>query len=48
MTQDELDALPIYNGPLYQGPDDLLMVQDRRGQMWMTGWANGVLCKRRM
>jgi hypothetical protein len=48
MTQEELDALPEANGPLYQGPNDIIMICDRRGVFWMTGWAGDVLCKRRM
>jgi hypothetical protein len=35
-------------GPLYHGPDDVMFVRDQNGDAWTTGWANGVLYKRRL
>ena len=47
MTQAELAALPEITGPLFQGPDDMMLIRDTQGVYWMTGWAGGVLYKQR-
>jgi hypothetical protein len=48
LTQDELDALPEDDGPLYQGDDDYFLISDRQGRLWMTGWVGYVQYKRRL
>jgi hypothetical protein len=35
-------------GALYQGENDIMLIEDRHGRFWTTGWAGGVLYKRRM
>jgi hypothetical protein len=48
MTQEELDALPEHPGPIYQGEDDIMIIWDRQGRAWMTGWVNGKHVKKRL
>lgn len=44
-------CIPVWEGPvgcMFQGPDDALLIEDRQGRVWTTGWISGVLYKRRM